>query len=208
MRTSVAVQSFFAALLSTASAIASAEVCCPAGCVQDGARCVTTGAAPRSCPLATCAPGQGGGAGKPPGGGSGGSGAAGGVTGGGASSGLTCRAPVGDFVNSCTSVSGDCASVAASCRTRGGRSVSTRIDLSRCASHRARNFDGVLRCDTRTFNPGGSYGDSCRDVWVEASTVHAQCRRSNGSWSVTSLPGFPTCRKGLENLDGRLACIQ
>jgi hypothetical protein len=38
---------------------ASAQVCCPAGCVQDANRCLTTGPNPRSCNTVTCGGGSG-----------------------------------------------------------------------------------------------------------------------------------------------------
>lgn len=37
----------------------SAQVCCPAGCVQDGARCVRTGPTPSACALVACPAGGG-----------------------------------------------------------------------------------------------------------------------------------------------------
>lgn len=37
-----------------------AQVCCPAGCVQDNNRCVTTGPTPRSCGTVACASRPGG----------------------------------------------------------------------------------------------------------------------------------------------------
>jgi hypothetical protein len=43
-----------------------AQICCPAGCVQDASRCVTIGPNPRSCNTVQCRPGN------PPGGGTGG----------------------------------------------------------------------------------------------------------------------------------------
>src|SRR6187455_848228 len=44
----------------------SAQICCPAGCVQDSNRCVTTGPNPRTCnsvPCSGAAPGSSGGSG-------------------------------------------------------------------------------------------------------------------------------------------------
>src|SRR5262249_7228594 len=41
---------------------ASAQICCPSGCVQDGNRCVTIGANPTACAAIPC-PGGGGGQG-------------------------------------------------------------------------------------------------------------------------------------------------
>lgn len=43
------------------------QICCLAGCVQDGSRCVTTGPNPRTCRSVPCSPGSPG-----PGGGNGG----------------------------------------------------------------------------------------------------------------------------------------
>jgi hypothetical protein len=42
-----------------------AQICCPAGCVQDANRCVTTGPNPRSCNTVPCAGGPGSSGGSP-----------------------------------------------------------------------------------------------------------------------------------------------
>src|SRR5215510_13798424 len=55
---------FFAGLMFSLvlASHASAQICCPSGCVQDGNRCVTTGANPTRCATVPC-PGGGSGPG-------------------------------------------------------------------------------------------------------------------------------------------------
>ncbi|WP_410210327.1 hypothetical protein [Aquirhabdus sp.] len=51
---------FILVFASLGGSTASAQICCPAGCVQDSNRCVTIGTNQRSCPSWTCSSGANG----------------------------------------------------------------------------------------------------------------------------------------------------
>lgn len=65
------IQALAVAVACLASSEAGAQICCPAGCVQNNNGCVTTGANPRSCSTVPCNPGSGSSGGGSPGKGSG-----------------------------------------------------------------------------------------------------------------------------------------
>jgi hypothetical protein len=73
------------------------------------------------------------------------------------------------------------------------------------------NCNGRLFCDKGGTPPPGSYKDSCRCRHVSGTTLTADCKRSDGSWTgdtgiSTSLQNFGNCRNGVDNVNGELKC--
>lgn len=127
-----------------------AQVCCPAGCVQDGARCVRTGPTPTACSRVACQATGGGGQG---------------ATGGGSRGGsavvyprpptrsrvckLDNQLPPGSFTLTCPQVNYRCSAdedkLIAICKDRRGQLKKSRLlGASTCAN--VENIDGTLVC--------------------------------------------------------------
>jgi len=184
---------------------ASAQVCCPAGCVQDSNHCVFNGTQQACAPTACPNPSNGGGGGS--------------QNGGGRRyvvppqpfpiNGRTCavdQPPRGSYRQTCERVSWDCKTLSAVCRTRQGTlAVTSMQDTGRCIGDLA-NMDGQLHCSKDASPPGGSYMESCRDIWVEQGTLHAECRHSDGRWTQSPPLGYGACHNGIENIEGTLKC--
>jgi hypothetical protein len=69
-------------------------------------------------------------------------------------------------------------------------------------------MDGVLHCSKGGSPPGGSYTESCRDIYVDGGVLYAQCKTRSGQWNPPDPKGltYATCRNGIENIDGHLRC--
>lgn len=185
---------------------ASAQVCCPSGCVQDGNRCVTIGANPTACAVIAC-PG-------------GGSGAGGGAPGLGhrmvvppqpPSHGLVCyidQPPRGSYQRSCEKIVWDCKTLSATCKTRAGANVATTLVPSGCVPFGdIANMDGTLHCNMGGPLPNGSYTESCRDMWIAGGVLNAQCKDRGGNWKASSPLVVASCgNNGIDNIDGTLKC--
>lgn len=132
---------------------ASAQVCCPAGCVQDATRCVRADATRASCPVVSCAKGPPSGRATTGGGSGYGSGRA---PAGSSGSGRICqyapgqeRLPPGSFIKTCSSVNYQCTNskdtLSALCKDKRGQLKKSKIQgPSTCAD--VVNRDGKLVC--------------------------------------------------------------
>ena len=59
-------------------------------------------------------------------------------------------------------------------------------------------------CQAQT--PSGSYQQTCRDIGVRGSTLHADCKDEGGNWRRTQLNDYQRCRGEIQNLNGNLQC--
>jgi len=185
---------------------ASAQICCPSGCVQDGNRCVTIGTNPTACGTVPC-PGGG------PGPGGGGSGFGHRVVtpvwvpnqGG-----PVCfvdQPPRGSYQSSCEKIVWDGKTLKATCKSRAGANVATTLTTGDCVPFGdIANMDGRLHCNKGGPLPNGSYTQSCRDMWIATGTLTAQCKDRGGNWQPPSSITVALCRNGIDNIDGTLRC--
>lgn len=144
------------------SPVAFAEVCCPSGCVQDGAGCIRAGRPDLSCHRATCPSGPSGGS-------------QGGSTGHGApmisyprpiqplgEKRICCNAsriPGGSYTKTCRSIEMHCVNaneLQATCRSGRGEITSTLPNVTSCL--KIENINGELKCKKRTRRPPVSCG--------------------------------------------------
>jgi hypothetical protein len=57
-----------------------------------------------------------------------------------------------------------------------------------------------------SYLPGGPYAASCAQIYMDGGTLHAVCRRPDGTWRPTHILA-PSCRgHGIVNQSGVLAC--
>ena len=54
--------------------------------------------------------------------------------------------------------------------------------------------------------PGGSYQQTCRNIGVRGSTLHADCQNTSGGWQSTQLRDYNRCRGEIQNINGNLQC--
>jgi hypothetical protein len=54
--------------------------------------------------------------------------------------------------------------------------------------------------------PGGSYQQTCRNIGVRGSTLHADCQNTSGGWQSTELRNYNSCRGEIQNINGNLQC--
>ncbi|HEY7401948.1 MAG TPA: CVNH domain-containing protein [Candidatus Angelobacter sp.] len=56
--------------------------------------------------------------------------------------------------------------------------------------------------------PSGSYQQTCKDIGVRGSTLHARCKDTNNEWRDTELRDYNRCRGEIQNLNGNLQCTE
>jgi hypothetical protein len=122
---------------------------------------------------------------------------------------LTClkgKPPGGSYLQTCRDVIAQGTSVFATCRTIGGDWPHTMLsDVSVCVGDIG-NDDGRLWCWNGRTAPGGSYGQSCKEVFLDADRLSARCKTRGGDWRTTLLAGVTDCVGDIGNNDGNLTC--
>jgi hypothetical protein len=54
--------------------------------------------------------------------------------------------------------------------------------------------------------PSGSYQQTCRNIGVSGSRLHATCQDGNGNWQTTELSDYQRCSSEIVNTNGTLQC--
>jgi CVNH domain-containing protein len=125
--------------------------------------------------------------------------------------------PPGSYQQSCRNihVSGD--TLKAECQNREGTWHDTSLDdFNKCQGNIV-NDSGDLHCAAgapvggvggglTSTAPTGSYTQSCRDIRVEGSDLHASCQKKNGGWRDAKLSDYGNCHGDIINDDGHLHC--
>jgi len=110
----------------------------------------------------------------------------------------------------------------ATCRTRDGRWVRSKLKKYRRCNQDIANINGYLRCVPRRHAhrphrplppvhrdghpPYGSYKRSCRNIHAHRYTLTATCRTRRGYWNRTRLANYRNCRRDIKNINGHLHC--
>jgi len=118
-----------------------------------------------------------------------------------------CRPLPGSYQRSCVLAGTNCktGTLSALCKTRQGSQNQTTLDPRGCVGDIA-NMDGQLHCSKGGLPPGGSYTQSCQDIYVEGGILHAQCKKMDGHWKVSIPLTYGPCARGVENINGDLRC--
>src|SRR5262249_39135927 len=104
--------------------------------------------------------------------------------------------PSGSYQASCRFFRTRASTLIAQCKNDNGSFVgqpqgATQLsDFHRCIAD-ILNFDGQLACTTASPIPGGSYAQSCSEIWFDSGILHAHCRRSDGSSNKTQSAASP-----------------
>jgi hypothetical protein len=120
--------------------------------------------------------------------------------------------PPGSYQQTCSDVSVKKGTLYAKCQDEKGKKHSTKLsDYEKCGPGIANN-NGKLTCTgsaagpAASFRPIGSYTQTCRDIHMKGSTLHAICKGYNGHESPTFLQDADRCSQGVINTNGTLSC--
>ena len=118
--------------------------------------------------------------------------------------------PEGSYQQTCSEVSAKKGTLYAKCQDAKGKSHSAKLSHYENCSDIA-NKDGKLECSGGTkaappSQPAGSYTESCRNIQMKGSSLHAICRSLDGRELPTTLKDASRCAEGVANINGILNC--
>jgi hypothetical protein len=120
--------------------------------------------------------------------------------------------PEGSYQQTCSDVSVKKGTLYAKCQDAKGKSQSAKLSHYEKCSDIA-NKNGKLECAggdkaaaPPPSQPAGSYTDSCRNIQMKGSTLHAVCKSLDGRELPTSLKDANRCAEGVANINGILNC--
>lgn len=120
--------------------------------------------------------------------------------------------PAGSYQQTCSDVSVKKGNLYARCADEKGKTHSAKLsNYERCSD--IVNKNGSLECARGEHHEGhtpsqppGSYTQSCRDIRMKGSTLHAICKSVDGREAPTSLHDANRCAQGVVNVNGILNC--
>lgn len=118
--------------------------------------------------------------------------------------------PEGSYQQTCSDVSVKKGTLYAKCQDTKGKSHSAKLSHYEGCSDIA-NKNGKLECAGRSeaaapSQPAGSYTDSCKNIQMKGTTLHAVCKSLDGRELPTSLKDANRCTEGVANINGILNC--
>jgi hypothetical protein len=118
--------------------------------------------------------------------------------------------PEGSYQQTCSDISVKKGTLYAKCQDTTGKSHSAKLSHYEKCSDIA-NKDGKLECaggakGAAPSQPGGSYTDSCKNIQMKGTTLHAVCKSLDGREMPTSLKEANRCAEGVANINGILNC--
>lgn len=118
------------------------------------------------------------------------------------------NAPPGSYRQSCRNWNATGTTLTAECKNNNGawQPLSTLMNFDQCIGD-IQNLNGNLQCNKGAGTPPGSYRQSCRDIYVNGTTLYAACKDNNGAWQPQSiLTDIQQCTGDIQNLNGKLEC--
>jgi CVNH domain len=125
--------------------------------------------------------------------------------------------PPGSYQQTCSDISVKKGNLYAKCQDEKGKAHSTKLSsYEKCGSDIV-NKNGHLECARAEggtpsqpsgplSQPSGSYTESCKDIRMKGSTLHAICKSLDGREMPTSLRDANRCSQGVVNINGILNC--
>jgi hypothetical protein len=121
--------------------------------------------------------------------------------------------PAGSYQQTCSDISARKGTLYAKCQDVKGKSHSAKLShYDKCGSDIA-NRDGRLECSggsggnaAAPSQPSGSYTETCKNIRMKGTTLHAVCRSIDGREMPTSLKDADRCSQGVANINGILNC--
>ena len=112
--------------------------------------------------------------------------------------------PGGSYEKSCRNIAVHGDTLSAKCQSSGGGWHDTKLENFPTCTSDITNVNGKLSC--KQGAPNGSYRQTCKDIKVSGSTLHAKCKDQSGKTRDASLHGWAGCRD-VENSNGTLHCV-
>ena len=118
--------------------------------------------------------------------------------------------PEGSYQQTCSDISVKKGTLYAKCQDTNGKPHSAKLSHYEKCSDIA-NKNGKLECAGGTeaaapSQPSGPYTDSCKNIKMKGSTLHAVCKSLDGRELPTSLKDANRCTEGVANINGILNC--
>ena len=120
--------------------------------------------------------------------------------------------PAGSYQQTCSDISVSKGTLYARCQDAQGKPHSAKLSHHEKCSEIA-NKDGKLECAggekaaaPSPSQPGGSYTDSCKNIQMKGTTLHAVCKSLDGRELPISLKEANRCAEGVANINGILNC--
>lgn len=118
--------------------------------------------------------------------------------------------PAGSYQQTCSDVSVKKGTLYAKCQDAKGKSHSAKLSHYEKCSEIA-NKDGNLECASGSqaaapSQPAGSYTESCKNIQMKGTTLHAVCKSLDGREMPTTLKDANRCAEGVANINGILNC--
>jgi len=118
--------------------------------------------------------------------------------------------PAGSYQQTCSDISVSRGALYAKCQDTKGKSHSAKLSHYEKCSDIA-NKDGKLECagGSQSAAPSqlaGSYTESCKNIQMKGTTLHAVCKSVDGREMPTTLKDANRCAEGVANINGILNC--
>lgn len=118
--------------------------------------------------------------------------------------------PPGSYQQTCSDISVKKGNLYARCQDEKGKTHSSKLSKYEKCSEIA-NINGHLECagggeGAAPSQPRGSYTESCRDIRMKGTALHAVCKSLDGRELPTSLKDANRCSEGVVNMNGILNC--
>jgi hypothetical protein len=118
--------------------------------------------------------------------------------------------PEGSYQQTCSDISVKKGTLHARCKDEKGKTHRASLaHYANCTADIANN-NGSLVCAQReggaAVQPGGSYTQTCKDIHMRGSTLHATCKSYDGHEAPALLRNADRCAQGVVNINGVLNC--
>jgi hypothetical protein len=120
--------------------------------------------------------------------------------------------PEGSYQQTCSDISVSRGTLYARCQDSQGKSHPAKLSHYEGCSDIA-NKNGKLECPGGSkaaaappSQPAGSYTESCRNIQMKGTTLHAVCKSLDGRELPTTLKDANSCAEGVANINGILNC--
>jgi CVNH domain-containing protein len=125
--------------------------------------------------------------------------------------------PPGPYQQTCTEIRVKQGNLYAKCQDKKGKKHSAWLSRYEKCKEDIVNNNGRLECTdsqpssgaeggAKGFQPAGTYTETCRDIRMKGSTLHAICKNNDGREMPASLKEARHCSQGVINVNGVLNC--
>lgn len=119
--------------------------------------------------------------------------------------------PPGSYQQTCSDISVRKGNLYAKCQNEKGKAHSSKLThYEKCGTDIV-NKNGSLQCARGEHGapsqPPGSYTETCKDITMKGTTLHAVCKSLDGRERPTSLKEANRCSEGVANINGILNCV-